>query len=71
MLGWHSSVHIQPHLSEACGALVGDRHSIERAIVVAVPIEPPHQLATVCVPERNRHVLRWQVKDVDHVRSGA
>jgi hypothetical protein len=53
----HSQVHAELHLREARRAPVSGGNSIERKVTVAVPIEPPHQLAAVCVPERDRNIL--------------
>jgi hypothetical protein len=47
----------QPILSEARRPPVGSGHAVEGALVIAMPVQEPHQLSPVRVAERYRHVL--------------
>jgi hypothetical protein len=53
----YSRPYTELHLSETRRPFVGSGNPIERTVTVAVPIQPTHQLATVCVPERDRDIL--------------
>jgi hypothetical protein len=62
---FRSSDH--PQLRVAGRPLVGSGDSIKRTVAVAVSVEPTDELAPVGVSERDRHILRRQIKHVDHV----
>jgi hypothetical protein len=70
-VGWDGIVYLhQPHLREARRLPVGSRHPIKGTLVIAVAVEAANQLTAVGVAERDRHILRGHVEDVDHVPTG-